>query len=114
MGAFYGDGFTATGADLAILTGGVACYLVAATVAQGAIARGDAGVGGVAWGMAAATFVGLALTLAGSPLHRVSMAFLVGSGVAATLSTVALARGSSRPLRVASAPRPLVEASRNV
>ena len=114
MGAFYGAGFTATGADLAILTGGVACYLVAATVAQGAIARGDAGVGGVAWGLAAVTFVGLSLALGGSPLYRVSMAFLVGSGVAAILSTVALARGSSRPLRVASAPRPLVGASRNV
>jgi hypothetical protein len=83
-------------------------------VAQGAIARGDAGVGGVAWGLAAVTFVGLALTLGGSPLYRVSMAFLVGSGVAAILSTVALARGSNRPLRVASTPRPLVGASRNV
>jgi O-antigen/teichoic acid export membrane protein len=114
MGAFYGDGFTATGAELAILTGGVACYLVAATVAQGAIARGDAAVGGVAWGLAAVTFVGLSLTLGGSPLYRVSIAFLVGSGVAAILSTAALVRGSSRPLRVASAPRPLVEASRNV
>ena len=106
MGAFYGDGFTATGADLAILTGGVAAYLVAATVAQGAIARGDAGAGGVAWGVAAVTFVGLSLALGGSPLYRVSVAFLVGSGVAAILSTLALARGSSRPLRVASAPAP--------
>ncbi len=111
MGVFYGDGFTASATDLAILTGGVACYLVAATVAQGAIARGDAGVGGVAWGVAAATFVGLSLALAGSPLHRVSVAFLAGSGVAATLSTLALVRASGRPELVASAPGPLIEAS---
>jgi O-antigen/teichoic acid export membrane protein len=112
MGAFYGDGFIATGADLAILTAGVACYLVAATVAQGAIARGDTGTGGIAWAIAAASFVGLSLTLGGSPLHRVSVAFLVGSGVAAILSTLALAHGSSRPARVVHVPVPLVEASR--
>jgi O-antigen/teichoic acid export membrane protein len=113
MGAFYGAGFAATGADLAILTAGVASYLVAATVAQGAIARGDTGTGGIAWGIAAATFVGLSLTLGGSPLHRVSVAFLVGSGVAAILSTLALARGSRRAGRIVHVPGPLVEASRH-
>jgi hypothetical protein len=113
MGAFYGDGFSATPADLAILTAGVACYLVAATVAQGAIARGDAGAGGVAWGVAAVTFVTLSLTLGGSPLARVSLAFLVGSGLAAILSTLALVRSSSRRARVAGVPSPLVEASRH-
>ena len=112
MGAFYGDGFTATGVDLAILTGGVAAYLVAATVAQGAIARGDAGAGGVAWGVAAAAFVGLSLALGGSPLHRVSVAFLVGSGLAAILSTLALARGSSRSARVVTSKGALREGSR--
>jgi O-antigen/teichoic acid export membrane protein len=113
MGAFYGDGFTATGSDLAILTAGVAAYLVAATVAQGAIARGDAGTGGVAWGVAAAAFVALSLTLGGSPLHRVSVAFLIGSGIAAILSTLALVRGSSRSAHVVTAKGPLVEASRH-
>jgi O-antigen/teichoic acid export membrane protein len=112
MGAFYGEGFAATGGELAILTAGVASYLVAATVAQGAIARGDTGAGGIAWGIAAATFVGLSLTLGGSPLHRVSVAFLVGSGVAAILSTLALARGSRGAGRVVHVPGPLVEASR--
>ena len=113
MGAFYGDGFTATGADLAILTAGVAAYLVAATVAQGAIARGDAGAGGIAWAVAAAAFVALSLTLSGTPLHRVSVAFLIGSGIAAVLSTIALVRGSSRAARVVTAKGPLLEAPRH-
>jgi O-antigen/teichoic acid export membrane protein len=114
MGAFYGDGFTATGADLAILTAGVAAYLVAATVAQGAIARGDAGAGGVAWGVAAAAFIALSLALGGSPLHRVSVAFLIGSVLAAALSTYALVRGSSRTARVVSTKAPLLETSARV
>jgi O-antigen/teichoic acid export membrane protein len=112
MHAFYGAGFAAAGADLAILTAGVSCYLVAATVTQGAIARGDTGSGGIAWGVAAAAFVGLSLTFGGSPLHRVSLAFLIGSGLAAALSTLALVRGSRRPGRAAAPLRPLVEASR--
>ena len=107
MGAFYGSGFAAAGGDLALLTAGVACYLVAATVAQGAIARGDVAAGGAAWGIAAAVFVALTLTLNGSPLHRVSLAFLVGAGLAAALSTFALVRGS-RPVAARTAREPRV------
>jgi hypothetical protein len=43
----------------------------------------------------------------------VSVAFLVGSGLAAILSTLALARGSGRSARVVTAKGPLLEASRH-
>ena len=113
MGAFDGAGFTATGADLAILTGGVACYLVAATVAQGrsrAATQVWAASPGVSqprpsldsrWRSAAARSIASAWR---SSWARASLRSSRRSRCAR----------SSRSLRVASAPRPLVGASRNV
>lgn len=85
MNLFYGAGFDASRADLALLALGIGGFLAAGTFCQALLARDQAGRAAVAWTLAAVTFVGLQLSLDGSHFHRVSVAFAAASGLVAVL-----------------------------
>lgn len=85
MRAFFGPGFGASREDLALLCAGIGCYLLAATLSQAVLAAGRARAAGVAWSLSAVAFIVLELTLSGTSLHKVSMAFLGGSLLMALL-----------------------------
>ncbi len=85
MRGFFGAGFYASREDLALLSAGIGCYLLAATLSQGVLAWGRARAAGAAWSISAAAFIVLELTLSGSPLHKVSVAFLGASVIMALL-----------------------------
>jgi O-antigen/teichoic acid export membrane protein len=79
MHVLYGAGFDTTRADLALLALGAGGYLVAGTLSQAALARSEAVSTAAIWVASAAAFVGLELTLGGSALHKVSIAFAVAA-----------------------------------
>jgi O-antigen/teichoic acid export membrane protein len=81
----YGDGFEADRLSLMLLGAGVAFYLSATTFSQALLALEAAGRSAAAWITAAVLFVGLYLTLPGTELERVGMAF-----AAATLVDVVM------------------------
>ncbi|HMJ36866.1 MAG TPA: hypothetical protein VK501_23375 [Baekduia sp.] len=83
MSLLYGDGFEATRIDLAILALGVGGFLAASTFCQALLARTRAGLAALCWSSGAASFVALELALPGAVFHRVSIAFAVGSMLAA-------------------------------
>jgi len=85
MHVLYGDGFDATRIDLARLAVGIGGFLAAGTFCQALLARRQGWRAAVAWLLAAAAFVGLELSLAGSEFHRVSVAFAAASTVVAVL-----------------------------
>ena len=92
MTLLYGDGFDASRVDLALLGLGIGGFLAAGTFCQALLARGEGDRAAVAWTVAAATFVGLELTLAGSDFHRVSVAFAAASTLIAVLLMAAVWR----------------------
>ncbi|MDA0168655.1 oligosaccharide flippase family protein [Solirubrobacter taibaiensis] len=83
MRLLFGPGFDVARGDLAILSAGVGCYLAAATLTQAALARELAARTALAWLTAAVAFVAVELFVGGSPLHGVSVAFTVATGLAA-------------------------------
>jgi O-antigen/teichoic acid export membrane protein len=105
MHVLYGSGFDATRGDLALLSLGAGGYLVAATLSQAALARGEAVSTASVWMASAAAFVVLELALAGSALHKVSIAFAVAALGNALAFWVLSLRGrpdrASPPLRLA-------------
>ena len=92
MTLLYGDAFTATRLDLALLALGIGGFLAACTFCQALLARGQGGVAAARWTAAAITFVALELTLSGTPFHRVAVAFAAASGVIAALLMAAVWR----------------------
>ena len=85
MTVMYGDEFTAGRVDLALLCVGIGGFMAAGVFCQAALARAQAWLAAGAWGAGAVAFVVLELALAGSPFHRVSLAFAVGSSIAGLL-----------------------------
>ena len=85
MNMLYGDGFEATRFELALLCAGIGAYLLAATLSQAVLARGQARAAGTIWGLAAFAFVGIELLATGSSLHRVSVAFAAAAFLMAAL-----------------------------
>jgi O-antigen/teichoic acid export membrane protein len=85
MNMLYGDGFEATRFELALLCAGIGAYLLAATLSQAVLARGQARAAGTIWGLAAIAFVGIELLSTGSSLHRVSVAFAAAAFLMAGL-----------------------------
>jgi O-antigen/teichoic acid export membrane protein len=85
MNMLYGDGFEATRFELALLCAGIGAYLLAATLSQAVLARGQARAAGTIWGLAALAFVGIELLSTGSSLHRVSVAFAAAAFLMAGL-----------------------------
>ncbi len=97
MHLLYGGGFEAGRVDLALLAAGSGFYLVAATLSQAALARDQAVAAAAAWMTSAVVFVLLELALAGTALHRVSLAFAVAAFVGAlACAAVALSHGRAR------------------
>jgi O-antigen/teichoic acid export membrane protein len=92
MTVLYGDAFSASRADLALLAVGIGGFLAAGTFCQALLARNQGGRAAAFWSVAAATFVGLQLTLGGSQFHRVSVAFAVASTLIAVLLLAAVWR----------------------
>jgi O-antigen/teichoic acid export membrane protein len=93
MTLLYGDAFTATRLDLALLAVGIGGFLAACTFCQALLARGQAAGAAARWTVAAVTFVALELALSGSPFHRVAVAFAVASLLVAALQTAAVWKG---------------------
>jgi O-antigen/teichoic acid export membrane protein len=88
MDLLYGAGFEAGRGDLALLALGIGGFLAAGTFCQALFAREQGGRAAALWAIAATTFVGLELSLAGTEFHRVSVAFAAASTlVALTLMT---------------------------
>ena len=83
MALLYGDEFTATRIDLALLAVGIGGFLAACTFCQALLARAQATRAAATWVVAASTFVALELTLSGTPFHRVSVAFAAASTIVA-------------------------------
>jgi O-antigen/teichoic acid export membrane protein len=83
MTILYGDEFTAGRVDLALLCVGIGGFMAAGVFCQAALARSQAWAAARAWGTGAVAFVALQLAAGGSPFHRVSVAFAVGSLLAA-------------------------------
>ncbi|MCW2986145.1 MAG: hypothetical protein JWR63_3715, partial [Conexibacter sp.] len=75
MSILYGAGFDAARTDLALLAAGAGGYMVAQTLSQAALARGEAAATALVWTGSAALFVALELALGGAALHRVAIAF---------------------------------------
>jgi len=97
MKALFGPDFVVARGDLALLAGGVGCYLAAATLSQAALARGLASKAAAAWLTSGIVFVGVELALGGSALHKVSAAFTAATALAVLLlATIALRRQSPR------------------
>jgi hypothetical protein len=69
--------------DLALLALGIGAFLAASTFSQAVLAKAQAGGAALAWSAGALAFVALELTLSGTPVHRVALAFAAGSGVVA-------------------------------
>jgi O-antigen/teichoic acid export membrane protein len=92
MRLLFGPGFDVARGDLAVLCAGVGCYLAAATLSQAALARALAARTALAWLAAALAFVALELSLGGSPMHKVAVAFTVATGLNAALLALALRR----------------------
>ena len=92
MNMLYGDGFEATRFELAILCAGIGAYLPAATLSQAVLARGQARAAGTIWGLSAIAFVVIELMAAGSPLHRVSVAFAAAACPMAALFVALVTR----------------------
>ena len=90
MDLLYGAGFDATRTDLALLAVGIGGFLAAGTFCQALLARGAGGRAAALWGVAAATFVVLQLSLDGSEFHRVSVAFAAASTLIALLLIAAV------------------------
>jgi O-antigen/teichoic acid export membrane protein len=85
MTVLYGDEFTAGRIDLALLCVGIGGFMAAGVFCQAALARSQAWQAAGVWGVGATAFVALELALAGTPFHRVSLAFAVGSSLAGLL-----------------------------
>jgi O-antigen/teichoic acid export membrane protein len=85
MRLLYGGEFTAGRLDLALLCVGIGGFMAAGVFCQAALARAHAWAAARGWAIGAAVFVALELTLAGAAFHRVSVAFAVGSTIAALL-----------------------------
>ena len=85
MTVMYGDEFTAGRVDLALLCVGIGGFMAAGVFCQAALARSRAWHAASAWGAGALAFVVLELTLAGTPFHRVSLAFAAGASIAGLL-----------------------------
>jgi O-antigen/teichoic acid export membrane protein len=83
MALLYGDGFEMARGDLALLALGIGAFLAASTFSQAVLAKAQAGGAALAWSAGALAFVALELTLSGTPVHRVALAFAAGSGVVA-------------------------------
>jgi O-antigen/teichoic acid export membrane protein len=83
MGILYGDGFDMGRGDLALLAVGIGAFLAASTFSQAVLAKARAGGAALAWSAGALAFVALELSLSGSPVHRVALAFAAGSAVVA-------------------------------
>ncbi|MGH2917303.1 MAG: lipopolysaccharide biosynthesis protein [Solirubrobacteraceae bacterium] len=99
MHALYGSGFEVSRTDLTVLTAGIGCYLLAATLSQALLARARATAAGAIWVSSAVVFVAVELLVGGSALHRVSVAFAAAS-LLMTVLFVGLAlrdRGSGEP-----------------
>jgi O-antigen/teichoic acid export membrane protein len=93
MRAVYGPTFDASPLSLALLAGGVACYLAAGTFSQALLALRHVGAAALGWTIGAVCFVGSFAVLSGEPLLRASAALAVASLVAAVgLGTALLAR----------------------
>ena len=92
MTFLFGDGFVATRIDLVLLSLGIGGFLAACTFNQALLARGHANRAALLWCLAATTFIGIELLLAGSEFHRVSVAFAAASMLIAVLLTAAVWR----------------------
>jgi len=92
MSLLYGDGFSATSTDLAILALGVGGFLAAGTFCQALLARARTGLAAACWMSGAAVFVATELLLSGTVMHRVCLAFSAGSLLVAALMIAAVWR----------------------
>jgi O-antigen/teichoic acid export membrane protein len=85
VGLLYGSSYSAGALPLALLGGGVGCYLAASTLSQALLALNTGVRAALVWTTSAAFFVGLYAALPGAPLTRISVAF-----AAAALANLAL------------------------
>lgn len=83
MRLVFGASFVVSSTDLAVLSCGVGAYLIAATLSQAGLARGEAAVTALSWVVASVTFVVVELSLTGAPFERVSVAFSAATMLAA-------------------------------
>jgi O-antigen/teichoic acid export membrane protein len=95
MAILYGEGFEMARGDLALLAVGIGAFLAASTFSQAVLAKAQAGGAALAWSAGALAFVALELSLAGSAVHRVALAFAVGSGVVAAAMFAGILRSRS-------------------
>jgi O-antigen/teichoic acid export membrane protein len=95
MNLLYGDGFEATRFELAILCAGIGAYLLAATLSQAVLARGQARAAGTIWGVSAIAFVVIELLSTGTALHRVSVAFAAAAFLMGALFVALVTRRRS-------------------
>jgi O-antigen/teichoic acid export membrane protein len=100
MRLLFGDGFVVERADLAMLCSGVGIYLIGATLSQAALARGLTVRAALVWSASASAFIGVQLVLPGTPLHRVSIAFVLAAVVLAGLLAALVVRGRRAPWRM--------------
>lgn len=98
MRLVFGASFVVSGTDLAILSCGVGAYLIAATLSQAGLARGEAAVTALSWVAASVTFIVVELSLTGAPFERVSVAFSMATMLAAAAMAVVI---FGRPLALA-------------
>lgn len=92
MSLLYGDEFSVTSVDLAILALGIGGFLAAGTFCQALLARARTGIAAGCWLSGAVLFVAAELLLSGPVMHRVCLAFAVGSLLAAALTIASVWR----------------------
>lgn len=102
MRGFFGEGFDADRADLALLAAGVGLYLASSTLSQAALARRLTGRAAVAWVVSGVTFVVVELLVDGAPLHRIAIAFLAATAVNTLLFATVVSRGRALPAEAVS------------
>ncbi len=88
----YGEDFDAGRLELGLLAVGVGFYLAASTMSQALLAQDRGKVAALAWGVAAALFIGGFFALEGSELMRIAVAFVGAMGVGAVMVGMALVR----------------------
>lgn len=88
----YGADFDAGRTELGLLAVGVGFYLAASTISQALLAQDRGRIAAGAWAVSATLFIGAFVTLPGTELMRIAVAFAAAMGVGAVMVGAALLR----------------------